>query len=167
VHGLTGEQYERISNPATGESEQEDGAKRDSAVHWCEFSRGASMASLDRIEGDITEGAGAIIGVLLLVVVVVLFMKWRNLHVPISLYPVSIFSRISTGVDKTMNDAGMYAIGYNGPAGTIAKRVDDFLAGVYGWLTDNTPNPAKSPLWADYVAANSDGSEGQIDAGGN
>ena len=120
------------------------------------------MASLDHLEGDVTEGVGALLGVLLLVLVVWAFLKSRNLHWPIALYPYQMFSGVASGVDNAMGNTGMYnSSAYTG----IAKRVDGVLGAFGAWLSEHTPDASKSPRWADYVAQ-FDGS-GSVETGGD
>lgn len=105
------------------------------------------MASLDNLEGDAVETVGVLVAAVIAVAAVAAFMGWRNMHLPVQLYPVTLFGNTASTIDR--------ALYYSPLRNTQTKtNIDHVLGGISYWLVNNTPNPAKSPLWAAYEAAN-------------
>lgn len=101
------------------------------------------MASLDEIEGGLTEGVTTIVVVAIVLFGFIAYMSWRNIAIPIGAYPYSVFSRFASWIDGVF-----YASPIAG--GKTQQTTDHFLGGLGNWLVSNTPNPASSPNWADY-----------------
>jgi hypothetical protein len=94
------------------------------------------------------ELAGAVVLLILLGVGLVSYLAVKNISPSPGLYPDSLWSKFASFID---------GIFYNSPLPDSAKKtvespVDEWLASVYGWITDNLPRAANSGEYDAYAA---------------
>ncbi len=107
------------------------------------------MASLNDIEGGVVEGGSTLIAVGLVALVIVAFMAWRYLTIPVALYPDMLAGNLATGVDRSMSTLGLHGSSW-------AQKIDTWLANLNIWVDENLPSATKSKGWAAYEAQYTD-----------
>ena len=121
----------------------------------------STVASLDNIEGDLTETAVWLILLIVIGVPILLYFGAKKLAgaVPISWYPQTIFSNFATWVDSVFNATPIQG-------GPIQNWADSDLGKVGAWLAAYTPSISNSNQYPAYVSASGNDPE-ELDTGAN
>ena len=102
------------------------------------------MASLDELEGDVIEGTATLVAIVALVFIVLIVIKAKNLHWPVSWYPSMIANKFATWIDEAFSATPI-------AGGKIQSSMDEWDAQMVDWMNQHTPDPTKSSGWAEYV----------------